>query len=93
MSLTDVTKFAAIHPGGTKILLRFAGKDASEAFAKYHQPIVLQSVAKKYLIGEVDSVLGEVVKKEGKEVKKKSPLLTGELEVFGDLAPFAEPYW
>ena len=90
----DVTRFVDIHPGGKKILLRYCGKDATEQFQKYHAPTVLSGIAQKYKVGTVDSVLGDVVKKEGVvQGKKKSPLLTGELEVFGDLAPFCEPYW
>ena len=33
----DVTKFAGVHPGGTQILLEYAGKDATEDFYALHR--------------------------------------------------------
>jgi hypothetical protein len=67
---------------------------ASEQFHKYHAEVVLNTIAQKFLIGQVDSVLASIQSKESKEVSKtKYPLRTNELEVFGDLAPFCEPYW
>ncbi|KXJ87094.1 cytochrome b5-like heme/steroid binding domain-containing protein, partial [Microdochium bolleyi] len=32
----DCTDFAARHPGGAKIILGVAGKDATKKFDKYH---------------------------------------------------------
>ncbi|GAA96760.1 hypothetical protein E5Q_03431 [Mixia osmundae IAM 14324] len=49
----DVTKFLQSHPGGTKILLKNCGKDATEAFWKYHSKRVLEKTAAKMKIGEV----------------------------------------
>lgn len=56
--------------------------------------MVLAQVAKKYEIGQLDSVLASVAK--SAPVAKKpvgANLLTGKLEQFGDQAPFAEPYY
>ncbi|KAJ6443301.1 tyrosine decarboxylase [Purpureocillium lavendulum] len=41
------------HPGGAKILKRFAGKNATKAFWKYHSENVLKRHGPKYEIGEV----------------------------------------
>jgi cytochrome b involved in lipid metabolism len=41
----DVTKFLAEHPGGKKVLLNVAGKDASSQFAGLHKPEVLTKYA------------------------------------------------
>lgn len=49
----DVSKFLDEHPGGAKILKRFAGKNATKAFWKYHSEAVLKRYAPKYKIGEV----------------------------------------
>ncbi|KAI9014065.1 acyl-CoA dehydrogenase/oxidase [Hyaloraphidium curvatum] len=90
----DVSKFADEHPGGKKILLRFAGKDATEQFRRYHNPQVLSQYGKKLEIGSVDSIISQVAAAtKAAPAKAQSALLTGQLEVFGDLAPFAEPYW
>ncbi|KAF3908717.1 hypothetical protein ABW20_dc0103449 [Dactylellina cionopaga] len=51
----DVTEFLPEHPGGSKIILKYAGKDATEEFEPIHPPDTLE----KYLdhskhMGEVD---------------------------------------
>jgi L-lactate dehydrogenase (cytochrome) len=58
----DVTEFLPEHPGGPKIILKYAGKDATEEFEPIHPPDTLD----KYLDqskhkGEVDM---STVKKE-----------------------------
>jgi len=42
----DVTKFAGVHPGGTQILLEYAGKDATEDFYGLHRLEVLDKYAR-----------------------------------------------
>ena len=37
----DITKFAAMHPGGEMIILEAAGKDATDAFYSYHRQEIL----------------------------------------------------
>ncbi|KAI9851543.1 MAG: Cytochrome b2, mitochondrial precursor [Thelocarpon superellum] len=58
----DVTEFLPEHPGGPKIILKYAGKDATDEFEPIHPPDTLD----KYLdqsrhLGEVDmaTVQGE----------------------------------
>jgi cytochrome b involved in lipid metabolism len=48
-----VTNFLEEHPGGAKILKRFAGKNATKAFWKYHNESVLKKYGDKYKIGAV----------------------------------------
>lgn len=50
----DVTEFLPEHPGGPKIILKYAGKDATEEFDPIHPPDTLD----KYL--EKDKHLGDV---------------------------------
>jgi len=38
----DVTKFAPEHPGGASLLLKYAGRDATKAYAEYHAPGVVK---------------------------------------------------
>ncbi|RDA86275.1 hypothetical protein CP532_5697 [Ophiocordyceps camponoti-leonardi (nom. inval.)] len=49
----DITNFMDEHPGGPKILKRFAGKNATKAFWKYHSETVLKRYGDKYKIGDV----------------------------------------
>ncbi|KHN96914.1 Cytochrome b5 [Metarhizium album ARSEF 1941] len=49
----DITKFLPEHPGGDRILKRFAGKNATKAFWKYHSENVLKKYGDKYKIGTV----------------------------------------
>lgn len=46
-------EFLDEHPGGSKILKRFAGKNATKAFWKYHGESVLEKYGGKFKIGTV----------------------------------------
>ncbi|KAH9926903.1 cytochrome b5-like heme/steroid binding domain-containing protein [Fomitopsis serialis] len=37
----DVTDFVPEHPGGPRMIMNFAGRDASTAFKSFHSPDVL----------------------------------------------------
>ncbi|KAF3914917.1 hypothetical protein ABW20_dc0107982 [Dactylellina cionopaga] len=47
----DVTEFVDEHPGGKKILMRVAGKDATKQFWKYHNAGVLKKYSPKLKVG------------------------------------------
>ncbi|KKA30959.1 hypothetical protein TD95_001307 [Thielaviopsis punctulata] len=47
----DITNFLEEHPGGEKVLKRFAGKDATKSFWKYHGEHVLAKYGDEYKIG------------------------------------------
>ncbi|QIW95967.1 hypothetical protein AMS68_001485 [Peltaster fructicola] len=49
----EMAKFMDEHPGGSKILKRVGGKDASKQFWKYHNEAVLKKYAPKLKIGDV----------------------------------------
>ena len=58
----DVTEFKADHPGGSKIIMKFAGKDATETYEPIHPPDTLDKyLAKDKHMGEVNM---ETVEKE-----------------------------
>lgn len=64
----DVTEFLPEHPGGMKIILKYAGKDATEEFDPIHPPDTLDKyLDKSKHLGSVD--MNTVVK----EVKAVSP--------------------
>ncbi|KAH6856695.1 FMN-dependent dehydrogenase-domain-containing protein [Chaetomium sp. MPI-CAGE-AT-0009] len=51
----DVTEFLPEHPGGTKIILKYAGKDATEEFDPIHPPDTLEKyLPKSKHLGPVD---------------------------------------
>jgi cytochrome b involved in lipid metabolism len=51
----DVTEFLPEHPGGPKIILKYAGKDASEEYDPIHPPDTLDKfLDKSKHLGEVD---------------------------------------
>jgi L-lactate dehydrogenase (cytochrome) len=51
----DVTEFLPEHPGGPKIILKYAGKDATEEFDPIHPPDTLDKYLDKAKhLGEVD---------------------------------------
>ncbi|MCJ1316886.1 Cytochrome b2, mitochondrial precursor [Xylographa vitiligo] len=51
----DVTEFMPEHPGGPKIILKYAGKDATETYAPIHPPDTLDKyLDKSKHLGEVD---------------------------------------
>lgn len=61
----DVTDFLPEHPGGSKIILKYAGKDATEEFEPIHPPDTLDKyLPKAKHLGEVDM---NTVKQEEKE--------------------------
>lgn len=55
----DLTSFITLHPGGAKIILKYAGKNASAIFNKYHAKDVFEKFLSKDahlgpLIGEME---------------------------------------
>lgn len=52
----DVTEFLPSHPGGQKIILRYAGKDCTKKFDPVHPPDTLEKyLAKDKHLGDVSS--------------------------------------
>ena len=54
----DVSKFARMHPGGERILLKYAGKDASAEFWSLHRGDVLEKY-KKLVLGRTKAYKGD----------------------------------
>lgn len=50
----DVSKFAAVHPGGERFLLGLAGKDVTRDFYQLHRREVLEKFGDKLLVGTLD---------------------------------------
>ncbi|CAE6478787.1 unnamed protein product [Rhizoctonia solani] len=77
----DLSKFAAMHPGGLSVLLdeEIAGKDATEAFFSLHRQEVLAKPQYQRL--QIGTIKGES--------KQINALAAGELSK----VPYAEPSW
>ncbi|KAK4236922.1 FMN-dependent dehydrogenase-domain-containing protein [Achaetomium macrosporum] len=62
----DVTEFLPEHPGGSKIILKYAGKDATEEFDPIHPPDTLEKyLPKSKHLGPVD--MSTVIKEKAEE--------------------------
>ncbi|CAG9462223.1 unnamed protein product [Pedinophyceae sp. YPF-701] len=50
----SVTKYANYHPGGAKILLAAAGKDATKLFDRYHPWVNVEMMLAKAYVGRLE---------------------------------------
>lgn len=52
----DITDFTPEHPGGAGIILRYAGRDATEPYSEVHGPaLILKSLSTSKLMGTLDT--------------------------------------
>lgn len=51
----DVTNFLDVHPGGRRVIIPYAGKDATKVFNSFHAPTVLQKYGPKLLVGTLQT--------------------------------------
>ena len=79
----DITTFLADHPGGKRVLLKVAGKDATTQFNQFHKPITLD----KYGPGLFKGEIGESSK------PKESAFMMDPERMYGNLVPFGDPFW
>jgi L-lactate dehydrogenase (cytochrome) len=68
----DLTQFLPEHPGGQKIIMKYAGKDATSAFEPIHPPDIIQRfLAPEVCKGSVDAkALAAIPKVETEEDKQ-----------------------
>ncbi|KAK3325675.1 FMN-dependent dehydrogenase [Apodospora peruviana] len=53
----DLTEFAPSHPGGSDILLRYAGRDATSAYNRVHSPSLIKTkLALSKHVGRLDDI-------------------------------------
>lgn len=76
----DVTEFLPDHPGGAKIILKYAGKDATEAFEPIHPPDALTKFLppEKHL-GPIDEGSARIISEAYQQRKKTQDELRVEL--------------
>jgi L-lactate dehydrogenase (cytochrome) len=81
----DLTEFKDIHPGGSKIILKQAGKDATSQFKMYHPPDLMEKLLeRKYHLGPVDlqTLPSQSKDMQRDERKIKMPALSSVLNMF-----------
>ncbi|KAJ3923381.1 glyoxylate dehydrogenase [Lentinula edodes] len=73
----DVTEFLDEHPGGSKIILKYAGNDATEAYEPIHPPnAIIDNLSSEKHLGDVDpSTVTKVVKVISEAEKKRQALI------------------
>ncbi|EMD33158.1 hypothetical protein CERSUDRAFT_160722 [Gelatoporia subvermispora B] len=73
----DVTDFLDEHPGGSKIILKYAGKDATEAYEPIHPPdAITTNLPPEKHLGVIDaSTVAKVVKEVTEEEKRRLALM------------------
>lgn len=86
----DVTKFLNEHPGGKKVVLNLAGKDATEKFNQLHKPEVLTQWGPQLYIGDVASASSSA---KAPAAAAASNTTKVPANVFGELVPYGDPTW
>ncbi|KAI7874125.1 acyl-CoA dehydrogenase NM domain-like protein [Lichtheimia hyalospora FSU 10163] len=99
----DVTKFVNEHPGGKKVLVKMAGKDASKKFKQFHNAAIMQKVGLPMQIGVIAGA-GDAAPAPAPAAaapKKTTPatlthpqqLVMADGAVFGEGIPYGDPTW
>ncbi|CAO3587108.1 unnamed protein product [Absidia cylindrospora] len=71
----DLTQFLPDHPGGQKIILKYAGTDATSAFDPIHPPDIIERfLSPEVCLGEIDQELVASQPKVETEEQKRSRL-------------------
>ncbi|KAJ8327478.1 hypothetical protein QVD99_007984 [Batrachochytrium dendrobatidis] len=93
----DVTHFLNEHPGGKKVLLKVAGKDATKQFDQFHNAAILEKFGPGLLKGALGSGAAptHVAAAPTHVATAPEAPLEGiaEGETFGEMIPFGDPYW
>ncbi|KIM85387.1 hypothetical protein PILCRDRAFT_778154 [Piloderma croceum F 1598] len=67
----DVTDFLTEHPGGSSIILKYAGRDATAAYEPIHPPDALdKNLSKDKHLGELDTAAAKEVAREAESREK-----------------------
>ncbi|TFK57135.1 hypothetical protein OE88DRAFT_1730547 [Heliocybe sulcata] len=72
----DVTEFLPEHPGGSKIILKYAGRDATAAYEPIHPPDALdKNLPKDKHLGDLDTAAAEQVARVNENRRKTKDVL------------------
>eukprot|EP01123_Difflugia_compressa_P012649 TRINITY_DN5504_c0_g1_i1.p1 TRINITY_DN5504_c0_g1~~TRINITY_DN5504_c0_g1_i1.p1 ORF type:complete len:539 (-),score=108.19 TRINITY_DN5504_c0_g1_i1:6-1601(-) len=85
----DVTQFLDEHPGGKKVILKVAGKDATKQFHQFHNvKAVLHQYGSKLYVGDVGSEIPS--SPQGSDEHPTSSVVDTS---FGSQIPYGDPTW
>ncbi|KAL2913410.1 hypothetical protein HK105_207022 [Polyrhizophydium stewartii] len=95
----NVTDFVNEHPGGRKVLLKVAGKDATKQFHQFHNQAIMGKWGPGLLVGTVQSAAAAAATTP-KPAASRAAAGGGESEsdgsagdVFGAGVPYGDPAW
>ncbi|ODV60213.1 L-lactate dehydrogenase (cytochrome) [Ascoidea rubescens DSM 1968] len=89
----DVTEFLPEHPGGQKIILKFAGKDCTKKFEQIHPPDTLDKyLAPEKYLGEVEQNSDEEDEGEEEEEEELDEEEKQRLELIERKPPLSQIY-
>jgi len=54
--ILDVTEYLAIHPGGKKSILLYAGQDATDVYNLFHKESATLGLAQRQIVGELEKI-------------------------------------
>lgn len=91
----DTTKFLSEHPGGKKIIVKVAGKDATKQFHQYHNvTAVLAKYGPQLYIGDIGTASAAVVPASAPApAPQKKAESKQNTRMFGELVPWGDPTW
>lgn len=96
----DLTNFINEHPGGKKVLLKKAGKDASKEFKTFHNDAIMQRVGLPMQIGIIVNeekptpiVQEKAIASPVKQSVDIHQLISGDQAKFGEGIPYGDPTW
>eukprot|EP00357_Protocruzia_adherens_P002456 CAMPEP_0115013626 /NCGR_PEP_ID=MMETSP0216-20121206/25531_1 /TAXON_ID=223996 /ORGANISM="Protocruzia adherens, Strain Boccale" /LENGTH=534 /DNA_ID=CAMNT_0002383083 /DNA_START=196 /DNA_END=1800 /DNA_ORIENTATION=+ len=95
-NIYNVTKFARLHPGGRKILLDYAGTDASKEFNYFHNRRVLEKYHKKLFIGHLQEDLEKKARRRDRQRPEHQNQATTTNEnprYYGEMVPYGDSTW
>ena len=70
----DLTAFLKQHPGGSKVLMRFAGKDGTALFTMNHpQSIIASTLPADCIIGQLDPATADQLLAADPDVEDEAP--------------------
>ncbi|KAI9359391.1 acyl-CoA dehydrogenase/oxidase [Pilaira anomala] len=93
----DLTHFINEHPGGKKVLMKKAGKDASKEFKTFHNDAIMQRVGLPMQIGVIGTAATAATAAAAaspvKSVDIHQLISSPEQARFGEGMPYGDPNW